>query len=260
MYDHEKNLLEKRGYVTLDINLYNIFRCWKIIEFVEKCYNIYNKYIVEKLEELRYIWDSNLNNNWVRDVIHISKYIDKDGLRVWVSNLPSVSQHNELTGPRFYVSVDNIWKETISNIIPPIPEIFNWLIDNKGKCGFLQNMGWTLVPPNSNVQILHQDRAIDGCYHILWKDKTECITTELVPYCFDIRECNHSKIIQDRGQCILFKSALIHRGSNTLRNNAWSSTFSIEFRTTKGQKRWDEMGLFINDKDWEYMTIKNNED
>jgi len=139
-----------------------------------------------------------------------------------------------------------------------MPDIFNYYIDNKNKNAILQNMGWVLVPPNSTSQILHSDHEIYGSYHILWKKNKKFINTELIPFCFDINESNYDNIIQDKGLGILFQSKLIHRGSNTLSKNTWTTSFSIELRSEEGQYYFDKYKLYKDDEDWRYMKIINS--
>ena len=119
-------------------------------------------------------------------------------------------------------------------------------------------MGWVIVPPKSNPQILHNDNQINGSYHILWKKNKKFINTELIPFCFDINESNYDNIIQDEALGILFQSKLIHRGSNTLDKKTWTTSFSIELRSKVGQYYYDKYKLHKYDDDWRYMKIINS--
>ena len=261
--DLSKLLLDK-GYIVFrnKLEYEKIIRKWDIIDFIEQCYDKYNSYVIEKLEKLEHLWNSNINNNWLKDCYKLSKYINtKNGLRLFISNLPSVSPISpyKYTNPRFYISVDNIYKNEISKTIEPLTKELRKILNMKNSNGYIKNMGWTLVPPNSDYQVLHQDWTTNGIYHILWKKDHMSINTQLIPSLMRTPNNNDYKHIREKnGYCILFQGKLVHRGNDTIGNKNWVSSFSIELTTNSGEKEWkNENEHLINDKDWVSTPISN---
>lgn len=246
--------LDTDGYILLDEDIYFIFKKWSVVKFIESCHMKYNSYIVNKLKNFN--WTSYNKTKYKTNLEDIN--IDIPGLQIWVSNLPSISPNYpyHYSGTRFYISVSEIYKKYIGNIIKNIPEKLKTFL-NISNGGFIQNMGWVLIPPKSDYQILHQDYTINGMYHILWKPDNRFINTQIIPSCFDINKAKYTNIKQTKAQAILFKSNLVHRGKDTLDTSQWVSTLSIEFRTTIGQLEWkNTYPDLYNSKIWDFIEIQ----
>jgi len=108
---------------------------------------------------------------------------------------------------------------------------------------WLTEIGWTIVPENSDPQVMHADICSPGgdnarrpgrgrYHHFAWKTKPEdrC-TTNIVPGGFS-EGCatwdDYSKWSQVSGNAIIFDSEMLHRGARTKPGIGWSSTLTLQ--------------------------------
>jgi hypothetical protein len=239
---------------------------WGLFAFVEDYHSRYHSRIVSMFEA--YLandeWASSLVYGtsdydwqaWDRVVKLVNDALWEDGIRVFMSNLEStkiIDGYPVVTGPRFYISVDPAFRKINGDVVPAMPADLCQVLFGSDKTfdkqvqAYLHNAGWTLVPPASDPQIIHQDYPITGMSHIVWKTGGAKCTTEVVEGVFSRQHLDtmiehagweeDSLVSAAKGSVVVFRSNLAHRGARTT-GVGWSSTLSMEISSPRGHANW----------------------
>merc|ERR1719277_2884584 len=135
---------------------------------------------------------------------------------------------------------------------PPPPEICDVLWprgSDRSRRPWLTEAGWTLVPEDSEPQMLHADvcwkdgphprRRGQGRYHhFAWKldPKSNC-TTNVVPRGFT-EGCttweHYERVVSVKAPAFIFDSEMLHRGAQTAKGSGFSSTLTLQVCSGKG--------------------------
>eukprot|EP00928_Gymnodinium_smaydae_P088827 TRINITY_DN72876_c0_g1_i1.p1 TRINITY_DN72876_c0_g1~~TRINITY_DN72876_c0_g1_i1.p1 ORF type:complete len:807 (-),score=161.93 TRINITY_DN72876_c0_g1_i1:78-2498(-) len=248
------------GWTALPDPCISQLRAWDLSRFVERLHRRYSARILNLLEK----W----HDNWMEAddegdapgaarpgglvARRVTESLKGAGVFVYAAH-PSQAddaEDDEYSGPRWYVTCT----EAVMNhyeavgVAPPPPsqlQAILWPCEEDRQQPWLTEIGWTIVPENSDPQVMHADicypdgpnprRPGRGRYHhFVWKlDPVQNCTTNVVPGAFTegIADWDHydaDKWTIAKAPALIFDSEMLHRGGRTLPGTGWTSTLTLQ--------------------------------
>ena len=239
---------------------------WPVMSFVEEMHELWSESIIEQLEALRDRWFEDVDEYGVRPgaavARDVSRLLKPHGIYISATH-PSTAESEpwEISGPRFYASLIGAARSPSGcctrGYAPRPPRALEdivWGVEDDSARPHVTELGWTLVPPQSDPQMLHQDilnESRDPRFdrilgrsrytHVLWKpraDLGEC-TTQLVRGGFDRGAWSDDELLYEQlgpagGACLVLDSEVLHRGAGTLAKTSWTATCTVQMCSTSG--------------------------
>jgi len=249
---------------------------WDIRRRIEALYVKYSARIIAELEELRKDWmepgeegsgpgcdrpgglaAAKLNDGLLKD----------SGCFLYAAH-PSQADDAEddvYSGPRWYLTcTENIRRRYEERgVCPPPPAELQELLwpTHKDKCQpWLTEAGWTVVPQDSDPQVMHCDLCSyedeqkrskgRGRYlHFVWKmDPSAVCTTNVVPGRFTEGTADwddYDNWTSARARALIFDSEMLHRGAATSCKAGWSTTLTLQVCSGSG---WDTLNEIVSER------------
>jgi len=165
------------------------------------------------------------------------------------SQAEDVEDHT-YSGPRWYVTCTEalLAHFRLREIVPVPPGSLQellWPCDEDRNAPWLTELGWTLVPENSDPQEMHADICDSSApnprgagrgryHHFVWKvDPTEQCTTNIVPGAFTEGCAEWEHYDADRwrvakARALIFDSEMLHRGGATKPQAGWTTSLTLQ--------------------------------
>lgn len=249
---------------------------WDVRRRIEALYLKYHEGIIGELEKLRDIW---MKHDEEGDAPgcdrpgglaaeRINKGLLKDtGAYIYAAH-PSQDDNADddvYSGPRWYVTCTEAMRRRYEDrgVCPPPPTELQELLwpSHQDKCQpWLTESGWTIVPQNSDPQVMHCDLCSwedvkrrshgRGRYlHFVWKmDPTAVCTTNVVPGRFTEGSASwddYEKFTSAKARAMIFDSEMLHRGAATSCNAGWSTTLTVQVCSGSG---WDTLNEISSER------------
>ena len=254
--------LNSEGVTRLSAEMFALARSWSVMAFTEMMHAKWNRTICEQLEALRPRWFEGVDEAkfrpgaWVAD--ELSNLLAPHGIYISATH-PSIEDESpwEASGPRFYASLIEAYRERVSFVPAPPPRLASlvWSVPGDMAAPWVTEIGWTIVPPHSDPQELHADIVNESGWcsnertagrsrytHLVWKcageEPREC-TTQLVKGLFSnghAAEEDYERLESVGGACLVLDSEVTHRGGSTERRRDWSSSCTVQLCSTSGMR------------------------
>jgi hypothetical protein len=234
---------------------------WEVFDLVESFYFQYHDRILNLLERERPRWFEDVEEYDVRpgSVVarELSRHLEPKGIYVSAVH-PSTSEDETrgypVTGPRFYVSVMEAAMRR--GPAPHPPHEFAsllWPKEEDRHKPWLTELGWTMVPPDSDAQAMHaditsggkkkindpRDASLGRFLHIIWKpDRQTNCTTGVVTSAFtdgDTEDWMYSSLHRVSSPVVVLDSEMCHCGGAT-GPGRWTASCTVQFCSSTGWK------------------------
>ena len=272
--------LNHEGFTRLSCAVSNSLRAeWPVMSFIEEMHDLWNDAIIEHLDELRDRWFEGVEERGLRPgavvAREVSSLLKPHGIYISATH-PSTQEECpwDVSGPRFYASLIKAARSPsgccVRGHAPRPPAALSelvWSNADDATSPRITEVGWTLVPPRSDPQMMHQDIVNQGnprndrtlgrsrYTHMLWKasaDLGDC-TTQLVRGGFDrdgqSEESLYTQLGPVGGACLVLDSEVLHRGAGTLAKTTWTSTCTVQLCSTPG---WAALEYLVDPKSLQY--------
>lgn len=238
---------------------------WDIRSLVEKLHGRYHQRILSLLEQHRADWQKGDDEDSAPGASRpgglvarlVSEQLKDSGVFVYAAH-PSQAEDAEseydYTGPRWYVTcMEAAMKHYgLQGVAPPPPDCLQallWPCKEDRRRPWLTELGWTVVPENSNPQVMHADICSSEAaharkpgrgryHHFVWKlDPKDVCTTNIVPGAFTEgcpEDEHYNKWTIARERALIFDSEMLHRGGQTRPGVGWSSTLTCQLCSGTG--------------------------
>ena len=241
---------------------------WRVCEFCNWMHDRWLAVVLEVLESLGDTWDESSGGGRPGEATAAAAndILSKKGVPVWLSTThPSVCSEYpfDIDGPRWYCSIISAALHTAGGCCdtdghaprPPFEiQQLLWPEATEGARPWITELGWTLVPSDSDAQMLHADivsvgrvrhlrnQLVHGRYHhITWKapsSQSRLSTTEFAAGFFTNgarRERSYEELTSKPSPCLVLDSEVLHRGARTPGPpGTWSSTCTVQLCSTSG--------------------------
>merc|ERR1719215_182235 len=243
---------------------------WELRGFVERLHRRYNTRMIRMLEDLRTEWmeadDQDSMPGSSRPGAKAARYVNEElkgsGVFLYAAH-PSQSDDADdyqYAGPRWYVTCSEAVMKHYRKrgVAPPPPGIAQdilWPLAEDRRRPWLTEVGWTLVPENSEPQVMHADICHDSSegarepghgryHHFAWKmDAGKMCSTNVVSGAFTEGTANwdhYAKWEIAQAPAIIFDSEMLHRGGRTLPGVGWTTTLTLQVCSGAGWERLKE--------------------
>mmetsp|Transcript_89187 Transcript_89187/g.158059 ORF Transcript_89187/g.158059 Transcript_89187/m.158059 type:complete len:698 (-) Transcript_89187:66-2159(-) len=247
---------------------------WEVFCLVNRFHAMYNDRVIAMLEKTRSSWTKDGDARpGTSAAWEVSQELKEEGLYVSAVH-PSADDEDEYTGPRFYVS---LVEHSMKNGPAPRPpkEMLEllWPEENDRLQPRITELGWTVIPPGSDMQTLHADilsydeddkfprrTSLGRFHHFLWKpDGKSLCTTQVVPGGFTegkVHYWNYDELKQVKSTSLVFDSEVLHCGSATPKDAAWGSTCTLQICSTEGWEALNSGGRASKELLWYVWPVQ----
>lgn len=233
---------------------------WDVFDMVEGYYAKYNDRVQFLLERERPRWFEDVEERDVRPgyvvARELSRRFEEKGIFISAVH-PSVADDEAKdypsTGPRFYVSVMPAAMKR--GPAPPLPKdaaCLLWPDEEDRIKPYITEVGWTMVPPDSDAQAMHADitsydeeitdprkEGHGRFHHFIWKpDRTSNCTTGVVSNAFTngkLKNWMYDNIHRVSSPTVVLDSEMCHCGGPT-GPGKWTASCTVQLCSSTGWK------------------------